>query len=81
MKKTISKELEGLTKPKQKDDLKQASDSEKDSGGSLLVEIMNKPLDVALMAYKNRSIALTELPKKFQEYPNPQEENIGLVLH
>lgn len=54
-----------------KDAPKQKLDSEKDSGGSVPVEKVNEPLDAALKAYNSRITALTELPKKLREYPNP----------
>ena len=89
----IPKELERVLKPNadpkeqieantnEPIQLQGVSDSEKDSGGSVLVEKLNEPLDAALQAYESRITALTELPKKLQEYPNPREEKINLSVH
>lgn len=90
----IPKELEGVLRPKRDDpkmqtipkesepaQKEQVSDSEKNSGGSVLVEKVNEPLDAALQAYESRLTPLTKLPKKLQEYPNPRAEKINLVVH
>ena len=72
----IPKELERVLKPKadpkeqieantnEPIQLQGVLDSEKDSGGSILVEKLNEPLDATLHAYESRITALTELPKK-----------------
>ena len=90
---SIPKELEGVLKPQEKSNAavqnkenpgqqqKQKSSSGTDSGGSVLVEKVNEPLEAAPKAYNNRITAFTELPKKLQEYPNPRAEKIGLAAH
>ena len=50
-------------------------------GGSIIVDKVFEPLQAALDAYNNRIAALAELPKKLQEYPNPREEKVNLVVH
>ncbi len=42
---------------------------------------MNEPLQAALDAHNSRITPLTEIPKKLQEYPNPREEKVKLVVH
>ena len=51
------------------------------SGGSIIVDKVNEPLRAALDAYNSRIPPLTEIPKKLQEYPNPQEEKVRLAVH
>ena len=55
--------------------------SEVSSGGSVLVDKINETLDATIEAHKGRIAALEDLPKKLQEYPNPREEKINLVVH
>ena len=50
-------------------------------GGSVLVDKVNEPFDAIRKAYESRITAMTEIPKKLQEYPNPREEKIHLVVH
>ena len=50
-------------------------------GGSVLVERVNERLDAIRMSYKNSYAAEVEIPKKLQEYPNPREEKMNLVVH
>ena len=68
-----------LENPEQQ--LKTPSSSETDSGGSVLVEKVNEPLEAALKAVGSRITSFTELPKKLQEYPNPRAEKVGLAVH
>ena len=51
------------------------------SRGSVLVDKINETLDACVEAHKSRIAALEDLPKKLQEYPNPREEKINLVVH
>ena len=51
------------------------------SGGSVIVDKVYEPLQAALDAYNSRIAALVELPKKLQEYPNPGEEKVRLVVY
>ena len=51
------------------------------SGGLILVEKVNEHLDAIRMAHKSRLAAQMEIPKKLQEYPNPLEEKVNLVVH
>ena len=50
------------------------------SGGSIIVKKVNESLQVALDAYNNLITPLTEIPKKFQEYPNPVVEKVRLAV-
>lgn len=89
----IPKELEGILRPCKTGNTagpgektpehqqEQTSSSETDSGGSVLVEKVNEPLDAALKAVECRITPFTELPKKLQEYPNSRAEKIGLAVH
>ena len=61
--------------------MKTSSSSETDSGGSVLVEKVNEPLEAALKAAGSRITPFTELPKKLQEYPNPRAEKVDLAVH
>ena len=54
---------------------------EPSSGGSVLVEKVNESLDAIKKAYESRITALTEIPPKLQEYPNPREEKFRLTVH
>ena len=55
--------------------------SEASSSGSVLVEKVNESLEAIKKAYESRITALTEIPPKLQEYPNPREEKINLAIH
>ena len=64
---------------------KQEGNKDKDSkvseGGFVLVERVNEHLDAIRMAHENCYAAQVEIPKKLQEYPNPREEKVNLVVH
>ena len=47
----------------------------------MIVDRVNKPLQVALDAYNSQTTPLVEIPKKLQEYPNPKEEKVRLAIH
>ena len=47
----------------------------------IVIDKVHEHLQAALDAYNNRITSLTEIPKKLQEYPNPQEEKVSLALH
>ena len=55
--------------------------SESSSGGSVLVEKVNESLEAIKRAYESRITALTEIPPKLKEYPNPREEKVNLAVH
>ena len=55
--------------------------SEVSLGASVLVEKVNEPFDAIRKAYESRIMAMTEIPKKLQEYPNPREEKVHLAVH
>ena len=55
--------------------------SEPSSRGSVLVDKVNESLDSIRKAYESRITALTKIPPKLQEYPNPREEKFRLVVH
>ena len=55
--------------------------SETSSGGSVLVEKANESLEAIKRAYESRITALTEIPPKLKEYPNPREEKVNLAIH
>ena len=55
--------------------------SETSSGGSVLVEKVNESLEAIKRAYESHITVLTEIPPKLQEYPNPREEKVNLVVH
>ena len=48
---------------------------------SILVEKVNEHADAIRMMHKNCLAAQMEIPKKLQEYSNPLEENVYLVVH
>ena len=50
-------------------------------GGLVLVDKVNEPFDAIRKAYESRITAMTDIPKKLQEYPNPREEKIHLAVH
>ena len=54
---------------------------ETSSGGSALVKKVNESLEAIKRAYESRITALTEIPPKLKEYPNPREEKVNLVVH
>ena len=45
------------------------------------MEKVNESLDAIKKAYESRITALTEIPAKLQEYPNPREEKFRLAVH
>ena len=49
--------------------------------GSMIVDKVKEPLQVALDAYNSCITPLIEISKKLQEYPNPREEKVRLVFH
>ena len=51
------------------------------SGGSVIVDKVNEPLQATLDAYNSRVMPLTEIPRKLQEYPNPVEEKVRLTVY
>ena len=55
--------------------------SKTSSGGSVLVEKVNESLEAIKRAYENRITALTKIPPKLKEYPNPREEKVNLAIH
>ncbi len=55
--------------------------SKPSSGGSMIVDKVNEPLQAALDAHDSRITPLTVIPKKLQEYPNPREEKVRLAVH
>lgn len=55
--------------------------TESSEGGSVIIDRVHEPLQAALDAYSSCITPLTEIPKKLQEYPNPQEEKVRLVVH
>ena len=42
---------------------------------------MNEPFYAIRKAYESCITAMTEIPKKLQEYPNPREEKVHLAVH
>ena len=48
------------------------------SGGSILVEKVNEPFDAIRNACESFITALTKIPKKLQEYHNPQAKKVHL---
>ena len=67
--------------PAEKQDENKDKDSKVSEGGSVLVERVNEHLDAIRMAHENCYAAQVEIPKKLQEYPNPREEKVNLVVH
>lgn len=55
--------------------------SETSSGGLVLVEKVNESLEAIKRDYESRVTALTEIPPKLREYPNPREEKVNLAVH
>ena len=53
--------------------------SKPSSGGSIIVDRVNKPLRAALDAYNSHITPQTKIPKKLQEYSNPKEEKEQLA--
>ena len=51
------------------------------SSGFVIVDKVNEPLQATLDAYNSRITPLTKIPKKVQEYPNPKEKKVRLVVH
>ena len=52
------------------------SSSSSHQGGSVLIDKVNEPIEVALRAYEDRLAAQIVLPEKLRQYPNPREEKI-----
>ena len=79
----LAKSLEKLGEPirveKEKDEAKESTPSS--SGELVIVDKVHEPLQEALDAYNSRVTPLTEIPRKLQEYPNPREEKVKLVVH
>lgn len=54
--------------------------TEPSEGGSVVIDRVHEHLQDTLDAYNSRITPLTKIPKKLQEYPNPQEEKVRLNL-
>ena len=67
------------TKPNKHMQQEEPSSSQPSSGGSVIVEKLYEPLDVARKAFGSRIMETMILPKKLQEYPNPIEEKERLA--
>ena len=51
------------------------------SGGSVIVDKIYEPLQVAIQAYNDQISELTEISKKLQEYPNARAEKVALATN
>ena len=60
---------------------KRAPNQDLASSGSMIVDRVNEPLQVALDTYNSCINPFMEIPKKLKEYPNPRKENVRLVVH
>ena len=61
----------GTNEPKENKESAQAS-TETSEGGSVVIDKVHEHLQAALDAYNSRITSLPDIPKKLQEYPNPE---------